>query len=223
MQLLETKIVYSRTDIPLQGAVIWLHGLGADCNDFVPLVPELKLNSAIKFVFPNAPIMPITINNGYQMRAWYDIIDFSDLHREVDSQGIVASVQHINALIQQLKAEGLTSQQIILAGFSQGGVISYYTALTSDEPLAGLLVLSSYLPDPSLIDVAKLQHQQQLPICICHGSADPVVNINLARTACQYLQGLGLNYEWYEYPMEHSLCYPQIQQISHWLDKRFAK
>ena len=223
MNKLETKIVLNKPHEKPAGAVIWLHGLGADCNDFVPVVNELQLSIGLKFIFPNAPIIPVTINNGYKMRAWYDILDFSDLHREVDSDGIIESVKQVSMLIDELIADGFSSEQIIIAGFSQGGVISYYTALGSDYKLGGLMALSSYLPDISLIDVAKIQHKLNLPILVCHGSRDPVVNINMARSATKHLQQFGLKYDWHEYPMEHSVCYEEIVVIRNWLLSIFTK
>ncbi|MBX9597411.1 MAG: dienelactone hydrolase family protein [Burkholderiales bacterium] len=223
MSKLETKIVLNKPNEKPIGAVIWLHGLGADYNDFVPVVNELQLPIGLKFVFPNAPVIPVTINNGYKMRAWYDILDFSDLHREVDSDGIIGSVRQINELIEELIAEGFTSEQIIIAGFSQGGVISYYSALTSNYKLGGLMVLSSYLPDISLLDAAQIQHKSSLPILVCHGANDPVVNIKMAHIATKHLQQFNLKYEWHEYPMEHSICYEEIVAIQQWLLQIFAK
>ena len=129
---LETKVVLNKPDVKPIGAVIWMHGLGADYNDFVPIVEELRLPFSLKFVFPNAPIIPVTINNGYQMRAWYDITDFSSLTREVDSAGILENRERIHLLIQDLIKEGFKPEEIIVAGFSQGGVMAYYTGLGLD-------------------------------------------------------------------------------------------
>lgn len=223
MNKLETKIVHNKSSDSVDGAVIWLHGLGADYNDFVPIVPELKLNHSVKFVFPNAPVIPITINNGYQMRAWYDILDFSDLHREVDSNGIVQSIKQIDKLIEDLILEGIPSEKIILAGFSQGGVISYYAALNSEHKLGGLLVLSSYLPEISILDVDKIQHKKSLPILVCHGTQDPVVQIAYAKGAIQCLQSFNLKYEWKDYPMAHSVCYEEIVDVAAWMSHILAK
>lgn len=223
MSKLETKIVYNHPKEEPVGAVIWLHGLGADCNDFVPIVPELRLTESVKFIFPNAPIIPVTINNGYRMRAWYDILDFSNLHREVDSNGIIANVAQINDLIDEVIASGIPADKIIVAGFSQGGVISYYTALKSKYNLGGLLILSSYLPDLSLLSDEEMQQKNQLPILVCHGTQDPVVSIEYARQAIQYLQSFNIPYQWLEYPMEHSVCYDEIVAISAWMRHIFAK
>lgn len=223
MSKLETKIILTKPEVKPEAAVIWMHGLGADYNDFVPIVPELKLPQSVKFVFPNAPVIPVTINNGYKMRAWYDILDFSDLHREVDKGAIVANVALINDIIAELIAEGIPADKIIIAGFSQGGVIAYYTALNSEYSLGGLLVLSSYLPEVSLLDVAKIQHKKDASILICHGVQDPVVGITYARQATQCLQSFGLSYDWKEYRMEHSVCYDEIVDIAAWMMRIFAK
>jgi phospholipase/carboxylesterase len=224
MQLnnLELKIIENKPQQLVQGAVIWLHGLGADYNDFVPIVAELNLDVALKFIFPNAPIIPVTINNGYQMRAWYDILDFNNLQRKVDQAGIVQSIANIQQIIDGLVTQGIPQHKIVIAGFSQGGAISYYTALNQSKSLAGLLVLSSYLPEDNLIQTDLATQQQNLPILICHGTQDPVVNINLGKKASQILTTLGLNYEWQEYPMQHSVCYEEIIKIGQWLNRIFA-
>lgn len=223
MSSLETKVILNKKDENPVGAVIWMHGLGADYNDFVPVVPELNLNYSVKFVFPNAPIIPVTINNGFKMRAWYDILNFNDLHREVDANGITTNVEKINVLIDELVVSGIPSNKIVIAGFSQGGVIAYYTALNSVHNLGGLLVLSSYLPDVTLLKSENLQHQKSLPILICHGVVDPVVRIDYAKKAIQYLEGVNLGFEWKEYNMEHSLCYEEIVDIAKWMNDIFAK
>jgi len=218
---LETKIVLNQPEVKPVGAIIWMHGLGADFNDFVPIVDEMQLPISLKFIFPNAPIIPVTINNGFQMRAWYDITDFSDLHREVDSSGIIASRSKIEEIVEDLISEGFLPEQIVIAGFSQGGVMAYYTALGLDYKFAGGLILSAYLPDISLLDVAKIQHKSNLPLLICHGQQDPVVNIEYARAATKYLQQLGVTYEWNEYPMPHSVCYEEVVAIAKWLMQIF--
>lgn len=222
MNKLETKVILNRPGEKPVGAVIWLHGLGADYNDFVPIVPELRLPISLKFIFPNAPVIPVTINNGFQMRAWYDILDMGDLHREVDERGIFASINQINQLIEGLISDGFTHEQIVIAGFSQGGVISYYSGLNCVHKLAGMLILSSYLPDISLLDVTRIKNKAGLPIMICHGTQDPVVGIAYARKATEHLAQFGLAYEWHEYPMAHSVCYDEIQAISSWLQKIYA-
>lgn len=223
MTKLDTKIVLNKPSEKPVAAVILLHGMGADYNDFVPLVSELKLPMSVKFVFPNATIIPVTINNGLKMRAWYDILDFGDLHREVDTSGVLQSVARINELIEELIEEGFKPDHIIIAGFSQGGVISYYTALSSKYDLAGLLVMSGYLPDISPLDVAKVQHKKQLPILVCHGTQDQIVSIAYGRKAIQHLKDFGLSYQWLEYPMQHSVCAKQVGDISKWITQLFTK
>lgn len=223
MTKLDTKIVFNQPEEKPVGAVILLHGMGADYNDFVPLVAELKLPMSVKFVFPNASVIPVTINNGLKMRAWYDILDFGDLHREVDTRGVLQNVAKINFLIEELISEGFKPEQIILAGFSQGGVIGYYTALSSEHDLAGLLIMSSYLPDISLLDVVKMQHKKTLPILVCHGTQDPIVNIAYGRRAIQHLQEFGVNYQWLEYPMQHSVCAAQVKDIAKWMTQVLVK
>ena len=222
IQSLETKTVYNNQAKAAEYAIIWLHGLGADYNDFLPVVDELKLNKNVKFIFPNAPIIPVTINNGFKMRAWYDILDFSDLHRKADDNGIVQSTQQINQIITSLNNDGFANDKIIMAGFSQGGVISYYTALNSAKPLAGLLVLSSYLPNQDLLNKTAMANNAQLPILICHGTADPVVSINYAKKACEILDLAQIKYQWQTYPMQHSLCMEEINDIATWLNSIFA-
>ena len=223
MQKLETKVVLNQPGTPPVGAVIWLHGLGADYNDFVAIIPELRLPISLKFVFPNARLMPVTINGGMQMRAWYDILDFSTLHRSVDAQGILISVAQIENLIAELIAEGFKADEIVLAGFSQGGVISYYAGLNSKYSLAGLMVLSGYLPEPQLLDMSQVKQKTKLPILVCHGSQDPVVSIEYAKQAIKHLDELGLNYQWHEYAMQHSLCGEEVAQIAKWLLQRLQK
>ncbi len=205
--------------VPATAAVIWLHGLGADGNDFASLIPELGLPAglAVRFVFPHAPAMPVTINGGYRMPAWYDILELS-IERKVDADQLRASAAEVGKLIAREEARGVASDQIILAGFSQGGAVVYEAALTHPRRLGGLLVLSSYLatwesirPDPA---------NRDLPILIQHGNQDPIVPESLGRHACDQLRNWGYAPEYQVYPMEHSLCLPQIQAISQWLQAR---
>lgn len=218
MHKLETKVVLNKLNQKPAAAVIWLHGLGADYNDFIPIIDELHLAVPVKFVFPNAPVIPVTINGGLKMRAWYDILDFSDLSRKIDSAGILQNVEAINILIEDLIDEGFKSEEIILAGFSQGGVICYYAALASKYKLGGLLILSSYLPDVSLLNINQIQHKIDMPILICHGVSDPVININYAKTAVKQLQGFGLACKYSEFDVAHGVCYEEIIVIAKWLE-----
>ena len=199
---------------PPELVVIWLHGLGADCNDFVPLVPELNLTQSVKFIFPNAPMIPITINNGYVMRGWYDIRDLSRLGSAVDGQGIYMSVEAINYIIEQQLTLGFKSEQIVLAGFSQGGVISLTTGIMCKHKLGGIIALSAYLPDVETL--AKNQLNLTTPIFAAHGVQDPVVPYFAGKHAYTGLHTAGFNITWREYPMQHSVCAEEIQDLSAW-------
>jgi phospholipase/carboxylesterase len=199
-------------------SVIWLHGLGADGNDFVPIIPELKLPESlqVRFVFPNAPSIPITINAGHIMPAWYDIIEI-DIERKVDNSQLLASAEQIKQLIDREIDRGIPSSKIVLAGFSQGGAVSYQTALTYMQPLAGLLCLSTYFATHAIItpNIAN----KQLPIQIMHGSRDPMVPIAQGEKAHQLLTTMGYKTEYKTYPMEHSVCPDEITDIAQWLVK----
>ncbi len=199
-------------------AVIWLHGLGADGNDFVPVVPELDLSGCgdIRFVFPHAPTMPVTINGGYVMRAWYDILG-ADLVRREDEAGVIQSAQLIEQLIAQQRAAGIASQRIVLAGFSQGCAMSLFTGLRHHEKLGGIVALSGYLP---LADKTALQRHsanQDTPIFMAHGSEDPVVPQARAEAARDLLTQLGYSVQWHSYRMQHSVHPQEIQQIGQFL------
>ena len=206
-------------NVVASAAVIWLHGLGADGHDFASVVPELQLPSAlnIRFIFPHAPSMPVTINNGYVMPAWYDILEAS-LDRKVDVVQLFASARQIHALIEREISRGIPSKKIILAGFSQGGAVAYEAGLTCDKTLAGLLILSSYFATSDTL----IEHtaNKNIPILIQHGSEDFVVNEVLGQRAYQQLSGRGYDVVYESYGMEHSLCAEQITVISSWLQKR---
>ncbi|MBM7455245.1 phospholipase/carboxylesterase [Oceanisphaera litoralis] len=196
--------------------VIWLHGLGADGHDFEPIVPELNLpvGSAIRFIFPHAPRIPVTINGGLPMPAWYDILAMS-LEREVDELQLRASALAIQGLIEQLLAQGFDSRRIVLAGFSQGGAVAYEAALSYHEPLAGLIAMSTYLATADSLQ--RHEANQYLPVQILHGSRDGVVPELLGEQACQQLQQWGFVPEYHSYPMEHSVCAAEIADISRFL------
>ena len=201
-------------------SVIWLHGLGADGNDFAPIVPELRLpdSLAVRFVFPHAPVQPVTINGGMAMRAWYDIL-VPNLVRVEDEKGIRHSEQSVDALIQREVARGIPTEKIVLAGFSQGCAMTLHTGLRAPYKLAGLMGLSGYLP---LIDMAeKDQHSAntQTPIFMAHGTFDPVVTLDRAEASRQKLTALGFKVQWHTYPMQHSVCPEEIADISAFLNK----
>src|SRR5690554_1903244 len=199
-------------------AVIWLHGLGADGNDFVPIVPELKLNDApaIRFVFPHAPIQPVTINGGMAMRAWYDIRN-ADLAQREDAQGILQSQEAVRALIQRENERGVATGNIVLAGFSQGCAITLHAGLRHPEKLAGLVALSGYLPMPGSLQQERSPANQDTPIFMAHGAQDPVVPLQRAQESCSLLQELGYSVSWKTYPMPHSVCLEEINDIAAFL------
>lgn len=203
-------------------SVIWLHGLGADGNDFAPIVPELGLapNLPIRFIFPHAPMIPVTCNNGYVMRAWYDIRFFDKIERHADESGVVASRTAIRALIQRENERGIDTKHIFLAGFSQGGAIAYAAGLTHPDQLAGIIALSTYIPSPELLQREFVTLRCDTPIFAAHGSMDPVVPIQLGELARKTVQSLGCEVQWQTYPMQHSVCMEEIAAIGAWLRAR---
>ncbi len=220
MNYLPCVEVQSNPKIEATGAVIWLHGLGADGNDFVPVVRELGLPAALnlRFVFPHAPSIPVTINNGYVMPAWYDIYEMT-LDRKVDVAQLRASAEQVHALIEREIERGVPSEKIVIAGFSQGGAVAYEAALSFAKPLAGLLALSTYFATHETIveDAAN----KTIPILIQHGSADPVVNEVLGQRAYRQLTDRGYAVQYESYAMEHTLCGEQVDAIGLWLRERF--
>lgn len=206
-------------------AVIWMHGLGADGSDFIPVIPELGLqtDAGIRFVFPNAPEMPVTCNDGYVMPAWYDIISLDSTSRVVDEAGILHTRQQIRQLILRENQRGIPSSRIVLAGFSQGGAIAYTTALTHPERLAGIIALSTYIPSQNLIDGELIATNTGLPIFAAHGTEDDVVAPELGIRARDYLIGKSYPVTWQEYPMPHSLCIEEVLDIGEWLNQLIEK
>jgi len=201
------------------GVVIWLHGLGANYNDFIPLVKEFKLNHCIKFIFPNAPLRPITVNHGHVMRGWYDIRDMNNLDDTVDKDGIHQSIAAVESLIADLISSGYKSSHIIVAGFSQGGVIAYQLAVQTKYRLGGVLVLSAYLADKDMIDNDSVN--KKTSILACHGKQDMVIPHEVGLEAYNELRTRGFNVSWMSYQMEHGLCLQQVHDISLWLQERF--
>ena len=202
-------------------SIIWLHGLGADGHDFEPIVQELNLNQPVRFIFPHAPTMPVTVNNGMSMPAWYDIAS-AQIDSRQDKTGIRQSQQSILLLIEKEIERGIKSSNIILAGFSQGGAIALHTGLRYEKPLAGIMGLSTYLP---LIDSVKNEihdANRKTPIMLAHGSHDPVVPFNLAEKTKVCLEQLSYTTELHAYLMEHSVCPEEVNDISDWINKRFA-
>jgi phospholipase/carboxylesterase len=207
-----------------QFSVIWLHGLGADGSDFVPVVPELALDAAcgVRFIFPDAPLIPVTCNGGYVMRAWYDIVSLDSSSRQIDEAGIVAARQAVRALIARENQRGTPSRKIFVAGFSQGGAVAYSSALTHPETLAGVIALSTYLPSARLLLAEASAANQETPIFAAHGSADEVVSLGLGWAARDLLIAQHYRLEWREYPMAHSVCLAEIKAIGQWLNARMA-
>ena len=204
-------------------AIIWMHGLGADGNDFVPLVRELDLSGlpGIRFVFPHANTMPVTINGGYVMRAWYDIVA-TDLGRSEDERGLRASQLQVEALIAREKARGIPAERIILAGFSQGCAMTLQAGLRHPEKLAGLLCLSGYVPLSAKVPTERAPASLATPIFQVHGRHDGVIPIARAEQSRDLLKSMGYQVEWHEYQMQHSLCQEEIVDIGNWLRKVLA-
>lgn len=205
------------------GAVIWLHGLGADGNDFVPLIRQWGLADELgaRFVLPHAPQRPVTLNNGMVMRAWYDFYDLG-FSRKEDRQGIEQAQQQLLSLIQRERERGLPSDRILLAGFSQGGALALHTALRFAEPLAGVLVLSGYLPLADLLAEEKRADSSLLTIRMDHGEQDPVVPFAVAELSCEKIEAQGFHVDFHTYVMEHSLCPAQVESLRQWITERLG-
>jgi phospholipase/carboxylesterase len=201
-------------------AVIWLHGLGADGHDFEPIVPELRLapTTRVRFIFPHAPVQPVTINGGLAMRAWYDITNDG----RQDAAGIRASQQRVEALVAREKARGIGLRRTILAGFSQGGAIVLHTGVRQGERLAGILALSTYLPLADTVAAEAQPANRDVPIFMAHGGQDPLIPLARAAASRDALAALGYQVEWHEYPMPHSVCAEEIRDIGAWLTRILA-
>lgn len=197
-------------------SVIWLHGLGASGHDFEPVIPHLGLpqDARVRFVFPHAPQIPVTLNGGMVMPAWYDIRSL-DRHNDTDEQGILASAGRTRDLIHREMERGVPSNRIVIAGFSQGCAVAYHTALTFEQPLAGLMVLSSYFATIKLTTPSEAN--QQLPVFMAHGTNDAMLPEFLGQEALTHLRQLGYEPEYHSYPMEHEVCLEEIQAIGAWL------
>jgi len=204
------------------GSIVWLHGLGADGHDFEPIVPELRLPSTLplRFVFPHAPVRPVTINGGMSMRAWYDIFSL-DHDGPVDEAGIRASGEILNELVRRERERGVEADRIVVAGFSQGGAIALHAALRYPERLAGLMALSAYLPLSGSFDAEVVANDDavngEIPIFMAHGSFDPVLPMHLGSDSASFLSEAGFAVEWHDYPMAHAVCAEEIVHIGDWL------
>ena len=199
-------------------AVIWMHGLGADGNDFVPIVGELELpeDLGIRFIFPHAPMRPVTINGGMVMRAWYDIVG-SDLTNRGDEAGIRDSQRRIEQLIAREKARGIAASRLVLAGFSQGGVIALQAGLRHPERLAGIMALSTDLALPQALAAEADPANSDVPIFMAHGTADPMIRLDWADASRRALEAQGYAIEWHTYPMQHSVCIEEVGDLDAWL------
>ena len=203
-----------------RASIIWLHGLGADGHDFEPIVPELGLPKtlAARFVFPHAPIRPVTINGGAVMRAWYDVVAAGGDRREVEP-GVRESARRIEALIDRERARGIADSAIVLAGFSQGGAMALHTGLRHRERLAGVMALSCFLPLAEAVAAEGSAANRDVPIFMAHGTHDPMIPLARGHLARDLLTGLGYRIEWHEYRMPHSVCAEEVADIAAWLTK----
>lgn len=204
---------------PADAAVIWLHGLGASGHDFPPVVAELGLpkEHAVRFVFPHAPEIPVTVNNGMVMPAWYDILGMDFDTRRNDEGGVRRSAEHLEALIAREVERGVDPSRLVLAGFSQGGAIALHTGVRHPKRLAGLMLLSTYLAVDGDLENERHAANQDVPILQCHGTDDPMVPMAKGEAARERLTALGYGVEWESYPMQHQVCMPEIERIGEWL------
>ena len=204
--------------------VLWLHGLGADGHDFAPIVPELVRPQwpALRFVFPHAPVRPVTINGGMRMRAWYDIVGM-DFATRADAAGIEESVAQVEALVEREAGRGIAAERLLLAGFSQGGAITLAAGIARSRPLAGLIALSTYLPmTPAQAQAALKPEAASQPVFMAHGQFDPVVPYAGGDMSANALRTLGFEVEWHRYPMQHAVCAEEIADLGDWMTARFA-
>jgi phospholipase/carboxylesterase len=216
-ELLDT--VEIETGTAPRASIIWMHGLGADGHDFAPIVPELPLPEAlsIRFVFPHAPMRPVTINNGWVMRAWYDVREAGG-QRQEDEPGVRQSQAAIEALVERERTRGIPARAIVLAGFSQGGAMALHTGLRHPERLAGIMALSCFLPLAHTLAAEASAANRDVPIFMVHGTGDGVIPIARARQARDVLLGLGYRVDWREYRMAHAVCPEEIADIAAWVE-----
>ena len=222
MSLLDT--IEIETAPQSTATVILLHGLGADGNDFVPIASELQLQSVgpVRFVFPHAPVMPVTINNGYRMRAWYDILGTELVKRE-DEVGLRASLAAVEALLVREQQRGIPASRIVLAGFSQGCAMALLAGLRHRERLAGIVGMSGYMPLAATTAAERSQANALTPVFMAHGDRDNVVVLQRGLESCELLRGLGYDVDWHTYPMAHSVSLEEIQDLNAWLLKVLAR
>ena len=215
-ELLETVEIDPGTEP--EASVIWLHGLGADGHDFEPVVPMLGLPASlpVRFVFPHAPVRPVTINMGMRMRAWYDILDMS-VDRKVDTENLLESADRLVDLIEAEKRRGRNAARILLAGFSQGGAVALHTGLRYPEALAGIAALSTYMPTADTLEAEASDANRTIPVFMAHGAMDQTVPAESGRRARQVLQRMDYRVEWHEYPMMHEVCVEEIRELGRWM------
>ena len=208
---------------PQDASVIWLHGLGADGHDFPPIVSQLGLGTqhGVRFIFPHATRIPVTINGGMVMRAWYDILAM-DFDRKVDEEGVRASAARVAALVRAEQERGIPSERILLAGFSQGGAIALHLGLRLPERIAGIIALSTYLACDGNLDEERTEANAQTPVFQAHGTLDPMVTLAMGQAARERLVGLGQPLEWHDYPMQHQVCLEEIEALGAWIHERLA-
>lgn len=211
------SIIIETQDDP-DAAIIWLHGLGADGSDFVPIVDQLQLPShlAVRFIFPHAPVRPITINQGYQMPGWYDISSLSIAEKE-DAAGIKESSAILDELVREQEAEGIPSDRIIVAGFSQGGAIALYSGCRYPKPLGGIMALSTYLALPDTLGEEISDYASEIPVFMAHGRQDDVIAYEYGKRGREQLENHNIEVQWNEYDMGHAVCIEEIQHIRQWL------
>ncbi len=214
----QLEYIELQTGVDPTWAVIWLHGLGADGHDFEPVAPQLGFTNdpSVRFIFPHAPVRPITINGGMEMRGWYDIKGMN-FNRQEDRAGLEDSMQIVQSLIEQENARGIPTRQIFLAGFSQGGAIALFTGLRHAERLAGIIALSTYLPDAATSESERHSANQNTPIFMAHGSRDPVIPIALAEQSRELLEQMDYSLQWHSYLMEHSVNMEEIRHIARFM------
>lgn len=217
MSNLETIII--ETSQPIQQSVIWLHGLGADGHDFAPIVPELNIPNT-RFIFPHAPHQAITMNNGYEMRAWYDLYGLT-LQTKQDEAGMRAMQQEIESLIEAEIKQGISADKIVLAGFSQGGAMAFFTGLRYPKKLAGILALSTYVSLKEKLADEAHKANKNTPIFMAHGSFDSIITLDTCLVSRRLLEDLDYRIEWHEYPMPHSVCSKEIEDIARFLKQVF--
>lgn len=205
--------------------VIWLHGLGADGSDFVPIVPELHLPESlgVRFIFPNAPVIPVTLNNGYEMRAWFDIYSLSSAQTQIDEEGLYISMRSVEKIIEKEEERGIPSENIILTGYSQGSIIALMTGLHYARPLAGIIALSGFLPFTSEMKAKTSPANHDIPIFIAHGTEDMVVPYAFGQSTATALKNAGYNVSWHSYPMAHAVCPQEVTDMRAWMLKAWEE